>query len=1337
MIVRRRLPYLLPLFVLSLAVAHAQSPLSLARPEASADMPEWARFLYVPAPNVYRVDSAYRAYYAGHVYERDRYTRYYRRWRRLNEPFVAADGTLRPPTPEALAARLEERSARAAAQIESAAALPVSANAWKVIGPLETVHYNAGVAQSLPWQVNIYAFDIAPSNPNILYCFTETGGFFKTTDKGATWEFRDVGIASNSEAVEIHPTTPNIVYCGVKDGIIRTTDGGLTWKYVLSKADLWVYDIEVSPTNPTIAVAGTTDGFYRSNDAGSSWSRTMDRSVCDLEMKPNNGDVVTALRLNASTKRYELWKSTDAGLTFSIRSTGWANDVTSDGGGRLAVTPANPARVYAVLLTSGGPRVLRSDDAGDTWRVTAKGGTDSLKMDNGQGYYDLSIMAAPGNADQVIVGTTTAFKSTDGGVTFSVLGGYYGPFPIHPDIQEMKAQGSDAWIATDGGITLSTDFFTKNSEARVRGIWATDLWGFGAGWNQDVLVGGRYHNGNTAIRDSYAGRAYRLGGGEAATGYVNPIECSRTYSSDIGGYIVPDSISGEAEYFPVGKFPNESYYVAEYSEMEWDPRCWNVVWLGNRSTVWRSSNGARSYDSVFALPDTNSWAMHIEISRANPDVIYLSEQSNKLWDGWIWRTTDGGGTWKRLATIPGTSNGERRVMTMTASATDANVLWVGLRDGGAANKVFRTTDGGETWANLTTPKIAGLAVHDILHQYGTDGGVYIGGPSGNIFYRNAAMDDWAVYGAGLPSNFYTRALKPYYRAGKLRAASSMGFWEIPLYEHGRPIAQPTVDKRTTACVRDTFHFDDYSALEYDAQEWSWSFPGASYVSSATVRNPSVLYDAPGEYAVTLTVKNRYGTGTRTVEKMVAVVRNDCAVDTVPGLALNLAGRGNTVAIAPIPGLKNAPGFTLSAWIKLNGKQEWFSQIASSWGSNVGFAFGFAFTGYVPTYNLTFSWRNVPYQLTSPFNIDSGVWTHVAVVVRPDTVTLYRNGVPWSRPGDYSGFDLSSAPFEVGGGVPGQGGDINGEIDEMKFYDRALTTAEIRERMHLIAKDGEPGLVAHYQFNEAVPERFYNRSGATHALNAGAAQAVSTAPVANGHSFRMTVNDGGEKDFTGTGLKLYLPSGGTYPNGEMVASRLAIQPDSLPPLRETFANTYWILQNWGTNQRFSLDSIAFDRLGTLTRSDRDFPAGFKLFTRSPNEHRESWGAAAALGRTADSLHGRVTFGSWGELVSAGQFTVATAGTSVLGVEEPAVPVAADVLSAWPNPCVRECTLGVIARDVEEEGEIVVTDMRGTIVMREEVELMPGRRFLYRLDLGALPAGAYVVELNGRRAVVTKR
>ena len=46
------------------------------------------------------------------------------------------------------------------------------------------------------------------------------------------------------------------------------------------------------------------------------------------------------------------------------------------------------------------------------------------------------------------------------------------------------------------------------------------MWGFDQGWNEDVIVGGRYHNGNTAIADFYQPKALRMGGAESPTGWV-------------------------------------------------------------------------------------------------------------------------------------------------------------------------------------------------------------------------------------------------------------------------------------------------------------------------------------------------------------------------------------------------------------------------------------------------------------------------------------------------------------------------------------------------------------------------------------------------------------------------------------------------------------------------------------------------------------------------------------------------------------------------------------------------------------------------------------------------
>jgi hypothetical protein len=109
-----------------------------------------------------------------------------------------------------------------------------------------------------------------------------------------------------------------------------------------------------------------------------------------------------------------------------------------------------------------------------------------------------------------LVGTTTLFKSVNGGSNFIAVGGYYGNFSIHPDIQDIKMLTSgDTWVSTDGGMSFTSDVFSsqQNCSARTNGIVGSDMWGFDQGWNEDIVVGGRYHNGNTAIADFYQPKA--------------------------------------------------------------------------------------------------------------------------------------------------------------------------------------------------------------------------------------------------------------------------------------------------------------------------------------------------------------------------------------------------------------------------------------------------------------------------------------------------------------------------------------------------------------------------------------------------------------------------------------------------------------------------------------------------------------------------------------------------------------------------------------------------------------------------------------------------------------
>jgi len=64
---------------------------------------------------------------------------------------------------------------------------------------------------------------------------------------------------------------------------------------------------------------------------------------------------------------------------------------------------------------------------------------------------------------------------------------------------------------------------------------------------------------------------------------------------------------------------------------------------------------------------------------------------------------------------------------------------------------------------------------------------------------------------------------------------------------------------TSGCAPLTVHFDDMSV---GAAEWAWEFEGGT-PSTSTLQNPTVVYETPGTYDVTLTATNAIGSDAAT------------------------------------------------------------------------------------------------------------------------------------------------------------------------------------------------------------------------------------------------------------------------------------------------------------------------------------------------------------------------------------------------------------------------------------------------------------------------------------------
>jgi photosystem II stability/assembly factor-like uncharacterized protein len=231
---------------------------------------------------------------------------------------------------------------------------------------------------------------------HVYYMGTTGGGLWKTEDSGFHWKNISDGYFSSPSvgAIAVYQPNPEILYVGtgsdairsnviVGKGIYKSTDSGETWTQSGLEDAGQIGAILIHPETPDrvyAAVIGqpfrksATRGIYRSTNGGSSWENVFflaDSVGCvDLEFAPDNPDVIYAAMWRAERKpwtiisgggRHTIYKSTDGGSTWTQKSAGLPGGLM--GKIDMAVSPQNPARVWALIQASDGAEgIYRSDD---------------------------------------------------------------------------------------------------------------------------------------------------------------------------------------------------------------------------------------------------------------------------------------------------------------------------------------------------------------------------------------------------------------------------------------------------------------------------------------------------------------------------------------------------------------------------------------------------------------------------------------------------------------------------------------------------------------------------------------------------------------------------------------------------------------------------------------------------------------------------------------------------------------------------------------------------------------------------------------------------------------
>lgn len=185
-----------------------------------------------------------------------------------------------------------------------------------------------------------------------------------------------------------------------------------------------------------------------------------------------------------------------------------------------------------------------------------------------------------------------------------------------------------------------------------------------------------------------------------------------------------------------------------------------------------TSDGARRRWKVKG-PHFPGWEMyHLKASPADPNRIYASQSSG--WFGQqIQRSDDGGRKWKAVGNqftydgVPGTHQWYdgtphpwefKRVWHLEPSLTDPDTVLAGVEDAA----MFRTTDGGATWTELSglrkhgsgphwTPGAGGMCLHSIIVDPTNQNRIYIAISAAGAFRSDDGGASWKAINQGLRS----------------------------------------------------------------------------------------------------------------------------------------------------------------------------------------------------------------------------------------------------------------------------------------------------------------------------------------------------------------------------------------------------------------------------------------------------------------------------------------------------------------------------------------------------------------------------------------------------------
>lgn len=597
---------------------------------------------------------------------------------------------------------------------------------WQEIGP-----HNIG-GRTLDVEFN-------PFNPNTIFAAGASGGIWRSFTAGIgvkAWTRIETGHpVLGVSSIAISPVDSNIIFIGTGEvynykkalggevirttrgsygiGILKTTNYGLTWTKSLD----WTYnqergvnDVEIDPNNHNIVWAATTEGVFRSDNAGGSWDLVNNTIMAfDIAIHPDSSNVVFATFGNFSTAGHGIYKTTNHGATWQKLT----NGLPSSFGGKalLSIHRANPQIIYASIgngSTSGaGTWLCKTTNGGNTWTIV-----NTTDYSTYQGWFSHWVGVHPINENFVLAGGIDIWKSTNGGVNLTKktdwAAWYFGLTPIggpegppnyvHADQHSITFHPENPniiYFGTDGGVFRTTDG-GETFQGLNGGYQTTQFYnGFSSSnTNVNLALGGLQDNATAIYQGGLAW--YRAIGGDGCYTGINQSN------------------------------PNILYGTSQYL---------NIYRSTNQGVNWSGIGPSGKDNPAFVAP--------FVICLSNPEVIYAGSRK-------LHKSTNSGSTWTSMNNNVALDGNE--ILSIGVSATSTDTLYVATAPISSRAKVFRSTNGGTSFTNITG-NLPDRYPDDIAVDPTNPKIVYIvfsGFGTSHLFKSTNGGDTWIDIGSQLP-----------------------------------------------------------------------------------------------------------------------------------------------------------------------------------------------------------------------------------------------------------------------------------------------------------------------------------------------------------------------------------------------------------------------------------------------------------------------------------------------------------------------------------------------------------------------------------------------------------